>query len=104
MGADGTDDPFPCLLEAVLVQGEARQLLLHLPVHGEVRWGKIRIEGAPKQLDAVVDELLLHNEQLHPVENNSCCTICGLFFRCSGNLPKAFTVLFLLASMMMRLS
>jgi hypothetical protein len=31
VGSDGSDDPFPDLLEAVLSQGEAGQPLLHSP-------------------------------------------------------------------------
>jgi len=52
LGGDAPGDPFPGVLEAVLVQAEASQLLLHFSEEEEVRRSQTwRIGGMLQQLD-----------------------------------------------------
>ena len=52
LSGDGSGDPIPCGLEALLSEKAASQLLLHLSDEEEVRWGEIKLIGpVRKDLD-----------------------------------------------------
>ncbi len=60
VSGDTSRDPFQLLLEAVLVQGDACQLLLHAPKQEEVCWREIRHIGrVVEDLDVMGNEPIL---------------------------------------------